>query len=133
MEKVIKNQTKTAKEIPPDHQSCPLHQLLTRLGDKWSMLVIIELEKAQNNRCRFSELLRRINGISQRMLTTTLRQLERDGIISRQLFPEVPPRVEYTLTESGKGLQVPVKALVTWIENHWPDIDKSRQGYDTKK
>lgn len=133
MEKVIKNQTKTAKEIPPDHQNCPLHQLLTRLGDKWSMLVIIELERAQNNRCRFSELLRRINGISQRMLTTTLRLLERDGIISRQIFPEVPPRVEYTLTESGKGLQVPVKALVTWIENHWPDIDKSRQSYDTKK
>ena len=129
---------KNNKEIslkPPsnDHGRCPLQELLTRLGDKWSMLVIINLAEAANHRLRFSELMRSVNGISQRMLTTTLRHLERDGILSRQLFPEVPPRVEYTLTERGLSLLSPVKALVAWVENQWPAIEKSRAAYDAKK
>jgi DNA-binding HxlR family transcriptional regulator len=122
----------TRKKTSGDHTRCPLRELLTRLGDKWSMLVIIALAQAENNRLRFSELMRGVSGISQRMLTTTLRHLERDGILSRHLFPEVPPRVEYTLTERGKGLLQPVKALVTWIESEWPKIEKSRQDYDKK-
>jgi DNA-binding HxlR family transcriptional regulator len=120
------------KKSAEDHTRCPLRDLLTRLGDKWSMLVIITLAKADNNRLRFSELMRGINGISQRMLTTTLRHLERDGILSRKLFPEVPPRVEYTLTPRGLGLLLPVKALITWIEGQWPEIEKSRAEYDEK-
>jgi DNA-binding HxlR family transcriptional regulator len=119
-----------AKMPTCEHVRCPLQELLTRLGDKWSMLVIITLARSENNRLRFSELMRGVNGISQRMLTTTLRHLERDGILSRRQFPEVPPRVEYTLTERGKGLLTPVKALVTWIEAEWPEIEKSRQAYD---
>jgi DNA-binding HxlR family transcriptional regulator len=120
------------KKPAHDHTRCPLQELLTRLGDKWSMLVIITLARTENNRLRFSELMRGINGISQRMLTTTLRHLERDGILSRKLFPEVPPRVEYTLTPRGLGLLMPVKALVTWIEGQWPEIEKSRAEYDKK-
>jgi DNA-binding HxlR family transcriptional regulator len=120
------------KKSGRDHARCPLQELLTRLGDKWSMLVIITLSKTDNNRLRFSELMRGINGISQRMLTTTLRHLERDGILSRKLFPEVPPRVEYTLTPRGLGLLLPVKALVTWIEGQWPEIEKSRAEYDKR-
>lgn len=115
-----------------DHSRCPLRDLLARLGDKWSMLVIIALARAPDNRLRFSELMRGVSGISQRMLTTTLRHLERDGILTRQLFPEIPPRVEYTLSKRGMGLLTPVTALVSWIESEWPDIEISRQHYDKK-
>ena len=114
------------------HNCCPIKDLLTRLGDKWSMLVIVTLARAPDHRLRFSEMMRAIGGISQRMLTTTLRYLERDGIVMRRLYPEVPPRVEYTLTERGLGLLVPVTALVAWIEGEWPSIEKSRQEYDKK-
>jgi DNA-binding HxlR family transcriptional regulator len=122
-----KQRTKTAA---PARQACPIHDLLARLGDKWSMLVIITLSKADGNRLRFSELMRSVSGISQRMLTTTLRHLERDGIVKRRLFPEVPPRVDYTLTPLGTGLLIPVQALVTWIESQWHIIEKIRADYD---
>lgn len=111
---------------------CPIRELLSRLGDKWSMLVIIALAEAPESRLRFSELLRQVDGISQRMLTTTLRQLERDGILTRELFPAVPPRVEYTLSALGKDLLCPVKSLVDWTHKHWPDIEKSRHNYDQR-
>ena len=90
------------------------------------------LSEADGGRLRFSELMRAVDGISQRMLTTTLRHLERDGILTRQVYPEVPPRVEYTLTARGQGLLVPVKALIAWILNEWPEIAKSRREYDQK-
>ena len=112
---------------------CPVHDLLSRLGDKWSMLVIVALAKANNNCLRFSELNREVSGISQRMLSTTLRNFERDGIVIRQLYPEVPPRVEYTLTDRGREFLIPVKALVEWMVGEWPNIEKSRHEYDDKK
>ncbi len=115
------------------HNCCPIKDLLTRIGDKWSMLLIVTLARAPDHRLRFSEIMREVGGISQRMLTTTLRYLERDGIVKRHLYPEVPPRVEYTLTERGLGLLVPVTDLVAWIESEWPDIEKSRQKYDERK
>src|SRR4051812_21673815 len=115
-----------------DHRNCPIRDLLARLGDKWSMLVIVSLAKSDTNCMRFSELMREVNGISQRMLSSTLRQFERDGIVTRRLYPEVPPRVEYTLTDRGKDFLVPVKALVDWMANEWPSIETSRQKYDSK-
>src|SRR5271154_5265917 len=111
---------------------CPISDLLARIGDKWSLLVLAALSKADGGRLRFSELMRAVDGISQRMLTTTLRHLERDGILTRRVYPEVPPRVEYTLTARGLGLLVPVKALIAWIVNEWPAIAKSRREYDQK-
>jgi DNA-binding HxlR family transcriptional regulator len=96
------------------------------------MLVLVALAKAESNRCRFSELMRIVTGISQRMLTTTLRHLERDGIVTRHVFAEIPPRVEYVLTKRGRGLLVPVEALVAWIHAEWPQIEKSRQDYDAR-
>src|SRR5476651_1657256 len=127
------NSTENCKNhTGPGHENCPIQSLLARLGDKWSMLVLVTLAQSENNNLRFSALMRGINGISQRMLTTTLRHLERDGIVDRHLFAEVPPRVEYSLTTRGKGLLVPVQALVTWIVNEWPEIEKSRAGYDGK-
>ena len=113
--------------------ACPIRDLLARLGDKWSMLVLVALDQSHGHRLRFSELIRAVNGISQRMLSLTLRNLERDGIVTRHVFPEVPPRVEYELTRRGKELLVPVKALVEWIEHQWPDIEKSRRNYDRQQ
>ena len=112
---------------------CPISDLLARIGDKWSLLVLAALSDANQGRLRFSELMRAVDGISQRMLTTTLRHLERDGILTRQVFPEVPPRVEYTLTARGQGLLVPVKALIAWIVNEWPEIAKISGGNTIKK
>lgn len=114
------------------HANCPIGDLLARLGDKWSMLVLVTLARADNHCLRFSELMRAVEGISQRMLTTTLRHLERDGILTRQIYPEVPPRVEYTVTPRGKEMLVPMKQLVDWIVAEWPDIEKSRADYDQK-
>jgi DNA-binding HxlR family transcriptional regulator len=111
---------------------CPIHDLISRLGDKWSVLLLIALAKSENHRLRFSELMRSVEGISQRMLSTTLRHLERDGIVTRHVYPEVPPRVEYTLTELGSGLLVPVTALFGWIDHEWPKIENSRRQYDAK-
>lgn len=120
------------KDNFPEHSGgiCPIRDLLARIGDKWSMLVLIALSHADDDRLRFSEIMREVDGISQRMLTSTLRHLERDGILTRHVFPEVPPRVEYELTDRGRDLLVPVKELVTWISDEWPEIEKSRAQYD---
>lgn len=112
---------------------CPLRELLSRLGDKWSILIIHALAHAPGNRARFSEIKREISGISQRMLTATLRSLERDGIVTREVFPVVPPRVEYALTPLGKDLLKPVHALVTWAETNWGQIEKARASFDTEE
>jgi DNA-binding HxlR family transcriptional regulator len=128
---MVEDCPKLALVHAPDER-CPLQALLARLGDKWSMLVIISLATAPQQRGRFSYLMREVSGVSQRMLTTTLRHLERDGIVTRHIFAEVPPRVEYALTDLGRNLLQPVKALVGWIEGHWPQIEESRQGYDRR-
>ena len=114
------------------HADCPVRQLLDRMADKWSLLIIYRLAEATNNRRRFSELLRAIDGIFQRMLTTTLRNLERDGLVLREVFAEVPPRVEYELTERGKSFLVPARTLIDWVQDKWPDIERSRELYDKK-
>lgn len=111
---------------------CPLRDLLSRLGDKWSVLVLITLAKKPEQRARFSEIKKEIQDISQRMLTSTLRTLERDGLLKRTVFPEVPPRVEYELTHLGKSILTPMEALVHWIESNWGDIRTSRATFDQK-
>ena len=107
-----------------------IREVLDRVGDKWSLLLIATL---QGDRLRFSELLRHIPGISQRMLTLTLRQLERDGLITRTAHAEVPPRVEYELTELGGTLILIARTIGDWaMENH-SAIEKSRARYDARK
>ena len=101
--------------------------VLSRVGDKWSVLVIMLLGDRPR---RFNELKRMIGGISQRMLTLTLRGLERDGLVTRTVFPTVPPRVDYELTDLGRGLSEPVKALGAWAQAHQPDIEIARQNFD---
>jgi DNA-binding HxlR family transcriptional regulator len=111
---------------------CPLRELLSRLGDKWSVLLILTLARMPEERARFSELKRSLPDISQRMLTATLRNLERDGLISREMFAEVPPRVEYQLTELGVSILNPMRDIVNWIEGNWTTIITSREVFDQK-
>jgi len=102
------------------------------LGDKWSVLLILRLARMPEERARFSELKRSLPEISQRMLTATLRNLERDGLISREMFAEVPPRVEYQLTDLGLSILNPMREIVTWIEGNWGTIKTSRAVFDKK-
>jgi DNA-binding HxlR family transcriptional regulator len=108
-------------------EGCPLRDVLDRVGDKWSVLVVICLSGGTQ---RFSALRRRIDGISQRMLTETLRQLERDGVVRRTVYAEVPPRVEYALTPMGRTLIAPLGALAAWAEEHRAAIVAAREQYD---
>src|SRR5919107_2090111 len=102
---------------------CEVRQILDRVADKWSLLAIALLEQQT---LRFSELQKRIDGISQRMLTVTLRQLERDGLVTRTVYPVVPPRVEYALTPLGASLHSTVQALVTRTESHQDQVALAR-------
>ncbi|GAA4173179.1 helix-turn-helix domain-containing protein [Phytohabitans flavus] len=110
-------------------EDCEVRQILDRVADKWSLLVIALLERRT---LRFTELRNEIDGISQRMLTVTLRQLERDGLVERTVYPVVPPRVEYALTDLGCTLHETIKALVTWTEKHQDEIAAARAAYDRR-
>jgi DNA-binding HxlR family transcriptional regulator len=104
--------------------------ILARVGDKWSVFVIMLLGDGPR---RFNELKRMVGGISQRMLTLTLRGLERDGLVTRTVFPTVPPRVDYELTDLGRGLSEPVKALGQWAAHHQREIEHARTQFDRGK
>lgn len=104
-----------------------VRETLTRIGDKWSVLVIMTLGRGP---MRFNELRRSIDGISQRMLTLTLRGLERDGFVTRTVRPTVPPQVDYELTALGISLQAPVRALGQWAFTHQPQVEEARRRYD---
>ena len=101
--------------------------ILNRIGDKWSVMVVGHLTKKT---MRFNELRHSIGGISQRMLTLTLRNLERDGLVTRTVYPEIPPRVEYELTDLGRTLTEPLDALWNWAAEHQHDVSTARRDYD---
>jgi len=103
--------------------------ILARVGDKWSVFVIMMLDGGP---LRFNELKRMVGGISQRMLTLTLRGLERDGLVTRTVFPTIPPRVDYELTDLGRGLSKPVEALGKWAFDHRTEIENARAKFDGK-
>ena len=119
--------------LPPNaHQDSDCRgvaSILARVGDKWSVLVIMMLIEGP---MRFNELKRKIGGISQRMLTLTLRGLERDGLVTRTIFPTIPPRVDYELTDLGRGLAQPVQALGQWAFDHLPAIEGARTSFDSR-
>lgn len=110
---------------------CAPHDVLARLGDKWTILVMSLLSLAPEERLRFSEIKNGARGISQRMLTLTLRNLERDGLLVRHYFPEVPPRVEYELSTMGKSLLPALEAFTGWIRSSWPAIEQARRDFDS--
>src|SRR3954468_8868554 len=120
----------TPPEIEHTPTNCRAREMLVRVADKWSMYVIHVLADA--GPLRFSELRRRVDGVSQRMLTVTLRGLERDGLVSRAMYPEVPPRVEYALTPLGATLREIVYALIDWSGAHLAEVDAARARYDAQ-
>jgi DNA-binding HxlR family transcriptional regulator len=112
------------------HEFCPVRDILDRFGDKWSLLAILNL--GNSGKTRFNELKNKIDGISQRMLTVTLRTMERDGLIARKIYAEVPPRVEYELTPLGQSLLQKILELAQWASGNMDEILKARKAYDSK-
>jgi DNA-binding HxlR family transcriptional regulator len=110
-----------------DDPACPTRQVIDRIGDKWSVLVILHLAAGTR---RFTELLRVVRGVTPKVLTRTLRALERDGLVSRQVHAEVPPRVEYALTDLGMDLTGPLDVLRVWAEKNIAAIAECRARYD---
>ena len=113
-----------------DRVNCPVRQVLDRFGDKWSTLILLLLEK--KGTMRFNQLNGTIGDISQKMLTVTLRNLERDGLVSREIFPEIPPRVEYELTALGDSLLEPLQSVLDWVNRHSEQVRKSQTRFDEK-
>jgi DNA-binding HxlR family transcriptional regulator len=116
-----------------DHRSTDCRAVsgvLARVGDKWSVLIIVMLGDGPK---RFNEIKRAVGGISQRMLTLTLRGLERDGLVTRTIFATIPPRVDYELTKLGRSLWAAVEPLGLWAQGHVKDIHKARERFDQKK
>lgn len=114
----------------PEASGSVIRDILSRIGDKWTLLVVVTL---RDGRLRFTELQQHIPGISQRMLTLTLRQLERDGLVERTVHAEVPPRVEYELTPVGATLIEPAAAFAGWAIANQELIESSRAGYDARR
>lgn len=112
------------------YPNCPVRNVLSRVGDKWSMLILFTLESHPT--IRFKELQRNIPDISQKILTATLKTLEADGLIKREVFPEVPPRVEYSLTAKGLSLLPLIDNLLTWASDNMEDIMASRKQFYLK-
>ncbi len=110
-------------------RNCPTRKILDRISDKWTPLIIGLLN---DKIMRFSELHRSVDGISQKMLTQTLRNLERDGLVIRTVYAEVPPRVEYALTELGETLVAPIVAIWQWTERHYEAVRKAQEEYDRR-
>ena len=118
-----------AEQQPPRPNACRAREVLQRIGDKWAVFVI---DLLGNGSMRFGELHRSISGINPRMLTVTLRGLERDGIISRTIHPVIPPRVDYELTPLGRTLLDTIGQLVSWADAHLAEIDAARGAYDAR-
>ncbi|RCS24422.1 transcriptional regulator [Phyllobacterium salinisoli] len=120
----------TTPGFEPDGEGgCPIREVLNRVGDTWSILVIFNL---QERPLRFNALRRRIEGISQRMLTVTLRSMERDGLVARRVKPVSPPEVEYSLTELGHSLAKPITELGNWAAQHRSALRMARAAFDAE-
>jgi len=111
-------------------EQCPTRWLLDSIGGKWTSMIVKVLAEEPTGEVRFSELRRRAPGISQKMLSQTLRSLERDGLVSRRVEPTVPPRVHYALTSLGRSLETRLAGLRDWAETHMPVVDDARAAYD---
>ena len=125
---------RTGLKRPPEMEftptNCHAREVLSRVGDTWSVYIMHAL--AGDGTVRFNELRKQVSGISQRMLTVTLRGLERDGLVTRTVYPEVPPRVEYALTPLGESLRHIISELMQWSGAHLREVDKARRAYDAR-
>ncbi|WP_229744633.1 winged helix-turn-helix transcriptional regulator [Neiella marina] len=119
----------TKKRVFHNSDDCPIRNVVAQIGDKWSVLILFALVEGAD---RFNSLKSRVVGISQRMLTQTLRDLEREGYVNRTVYPEVPVKVEYELTSMGRDIVKPLYQLVSWAETHHGEIKRSRKAYDER-
>lgn len=117
--------------VDPHYPDCPIRNILARISDRWSMLVMYTLSGKQEV-MRYSEIQAAIPDISQKMLTVTLKNLEADGLVRREAFAEIPPRVEYSITERGKSLMPHINSLIDWALNNLAAIMNDRKKYNTK-
>ena len=109
-------------DIKAEYLACPIRNVISRFGDKWSMLVLFLLNKSDTGVMRFNEIRRFMSDCSQKMLSQTLKNLEQSHLVHRQVYPEVPPRVEYSLTETGKSLMPIITSLIEWSKEHFEDV-----------
>lgn len=109
-------------ELKTEYLACPIRNVVSRFGDKWSILVLYQLHVSETGILRFNELRRLMLDCSQKMLSQTLKNLEQSHLVHREVYPEVPPRVEYSLTEVGKSLMPLLTALIAWGKEHFSDV-----------
>lgn len=109
-------------DIREEYLTCPIRQVLSRFGDKWSLLVLFMLNKSESGVLRFNEMNRMMADCSQKMLSQTLRNLEHYNLVHREVYPQVPPKVEYSLTETGKSLMPVIMPLIDWAIRHFDDV-----------
>ena len=109
-------------DIKAEYLACPIRNVISRFGDKWSMLVLFMLHNSETGILRFNEIRRLMTDCSQKMLSQTLKNLEQSHLVHREVYPEVPPRVEYSLTETGKSLMPAIMALIEWGQAHFNEV-----------
>ena len=115
------------KEMLAEYMACPIRHVIDKFGDKWSLLVLYSLWRSDGGVMRYSELHRLMVDCSQKMLSQTLKKLERNHLVSRNQYPEVPPRVEYALTDLGKSLMPSISSLVDWSLEHFSDVTDAKR------
>ena len=109
-------------DIKTEYLACPIRQVISRFGDKWSLLVLFLLNRSDTGVLRFNEIRRFMTDCSQKMLSQTLKNLEQSHLVHREVYPEVPPRVEYSLTDTGKSLMPVLTALIDWGKEHFDEV-----------
>ena len=109
-------------DIKAEYLACPIRHVMSRFGDKWSMLVLFMLHRSETGILRFNEIRRLMTDCSQKMLSQTLKNLEQSHLVHREVYPEVPPRVEYSLTDTGKSLMPAIMALIDWGKEHFNEV-----------
>ena len=109
-------------DVREEYLACPIRHVISRFGDKWSMLVLYTINERENGVMRFNELRRHMSDCSQKMLSQTLKNLEQSNLVSRKVYPEVPPRVEYSLTATGKSLMPNILSQIKWASEHFNDV-----------
>ena len=114
------------KELQSSYMSCPIRQVISRFGDKWSMLVLYMLNESDTGVLRFNELRQLMTDCSQKMLSQTFKNLVQSNLVNRKVYPQVPPRVEYSLTDTGRSLMPSLTSLVDWAQNHFSDVVQNK-------
>ena len=112
-------------DIKAEYLACPIRQVISRFGDKWSLLVLFLLNRSDTGVLRFNEMRRFMTDCSQKMLSATLKNLEKSHLVHREVYAEVPPRVEYSLTETGRSLMPAINALIEWAHEHFDEVAPS--------